>query len=477
MLLLGQNIVKEYGIQTVLDIKKFEIHDGDRIGLIGPNGAGKSTFLDILCGEIPYEKGMIKCNCDIAKISQRGESDGISDGKFLSQMKLSQSMLKSGGEKTRLAIASAFSKHAALLLADEPTTNLDVNGIQTLENMLIGYKGAIVLVSHDRKLLDKVCNQIWELEDGELRIFPGNYNTWMKQKTREREFAEFEYGKYRNEKKRLEKTMRQVKQEAQKISKTPKKMSSSEWMLYKGNASIKQGRVQNRAKALKSRMEQLEEKERPKELPKVSMKFGEQQKMKAKVAARIDGLSIGYDNKVIVKDVKIQVLSGKKTFLTGDNGTGKTSIIRCLMNHEDYTFITSEAKVGYFSQNQENLDLEKTVLENVMTTAIVPEHICRAVLINLYMRENDFSKKIAILSGGERVKTAIAKLLVSGCNFIILDEPTNHLDIYAMEGLEKLLLEYEGTLLIVSHDRKMIENLADFIYEIKENQIFNIDKF
>lgn len=472
MLLTGQNIKKEYGIQSIIDIDKVEITEKDRIGLVGRNGAGKSTLLGILSGRIRCDEGSITRKCDIAEILQSGEVSDDADSKFISQMSIKDSAIKSGGEKTRLAIAAAFSKHAPLLFADEPTTNLDMNGILQLEKMLAGYNGAVVLISHDRQLLDHVCNQIWELEEGRLRVFPGDYTAWFEQRQREREFMSFEYEQYRTERSRLERTITDIKQEAKRISKPPRKMSSSEWLLYKGDATIRQGHVNKRAAALESRLNHFEKKEKPSELPNISMKLGDYSKIKAKTAAKTDGLTVVFDGKVVLDQISMTVLSGKRTFLTGNNGSGKTTLIRKLISREEHTFITSEARVGYFSQGQENLEDERSVLENVMSTSVVPEHICRAVLQNLYMNENDIFKRVKVLSGGERVKTAIAKVLVSDCNLLILDEPTNHMDIYTMEGLEKLLKSYDGTLLIISHDRKLSENLAEIMYVIKDGQLY-----
>jgi len=471
MLLSGQNIKKEYGIQTVLDIPKIEINDDDRIGIVGRNGVGKSTLLGILSGRISMDEGVIRRECEIAEILQSGETNEQPEEKLVSQLKIKNSAIRSGGEKTRMAIAAAFSKNASLLFADEPTTNLDIDGVLLLEKMLVNYRGAVVLISHDRELLDHVCNQIWELNDGELRIYHGNYSEWYTQRKREREFQTFEYEQYRSEKKRLENSIHALKQEAKKMGKPPRRMGSSEWMLYKGIANVQQGHVQKSAGALSSRLEHLEKKERPKDLPSISMKLGKPTKIKAKIAAKAVNLTVEYEGKRVLDQINFSLLTGKKTFLVGNNGAGKTTLIRCLLDKADGTFLTSDIKIGYFSQSQENLDVKKTVIENVMSTAIVPEHICRAVLRNLYMNENDIFKKVSILSGGEKVKTAIAKVLVSDCNLLILDEPTNHMDIYTMEGLERLLERFEGTVLVVSHDRKLIRNVADVICEIEDGQI------
>lgn len=522
MLLSGQKIVKEYGTQKILDIDKLVINDGDRIGLVGRNGTGKSTLLGILSGRIMPDSGVVKRECEIAEILQdnpgmhgglagadsielkggltgadgtalNGGSMGVGDatlndgyadmdydeswelwtldGKYVSHMGIKDSAIKSGGERMRLAIARAFSEHAPLLFADEPTTNLDMDGVKLLEKMLGNYRGAVVMISHDRALLDAVCNQIWELDDGELRIYPGNYSSWYQERQRERDFQQFEYEQYRNEKRRLEKRISQVQLDAKHMGKRPTKMSNSEWMLYKGIASQQQGHVEARSKAMESRLSHLEVKEKPKDLPNISMKLPEGGKIKAKYTAKVENLNVSYGDKQVLTDASIRIESGKKTFIVGENGAGKSTLIKALLAGKENTFITSEAKTGYFSQDSETLDYNRTVIENVTKDAAAPEYICRAVLMNLYMQKQDMDKKVSVLSGGERVKTAIAKVLVSGCNFIILDEPTNHMDIYTMEGLENLLGGYDGTALIISHDRKLVENLADKIYTLNNGAI------
>lgn len=471
MLLSAQNIKKEYGIQTVLDIEKLEIADGERIGLIGRNGAGKSTLFGVLSGRIACDEGIIKHNCEIAEILQTGDSDGQADGRFISQMKLRESAVKSGGERTRLAIAAAFSKHAPLLFADEPTTNLDMDGVEKLERMMAGYRGAILLISHDRAMLDRVCNKIWELENGTIRVFDGNYSDWMEQKHRERDFEQFEYEQYQKEKKHLEKTADAFQRKSRGMAKPPKRMGTSEWILYKGVASVQQGHVQSNKRAVLSRLEHLEKKEKPAELPRISMKLPDSGKIRSRYAAAIKELTAGYGSHNVLSNASLYVESGKRTFLTGGNGAGKSTLIKALLNQAPGTFIPSEAKISYFSQDQDTLDADKTVLENVTANAVCPQHICRAVLSNLYMSRDDMFKPVGVLSGGERVKTALAVVLVSGCNFMILDEPTNHMDVYTMEGLERLLESYDGTLLAVSHDRTFVEHLGDAVFCVENGQI------
>ena len=240
MLLKAQNIKKEYGVQEILDIEKLEISDCERIGLVGRNGAGKSTLMAILAGEIEPDEGYVKRFCPIARILQSQETDGHIQGSYISRLGLKGSAVKSGGERTRLAIGAAFSQNAPLLMADEPTTNLDLDGILLLEKMMVGFRGAILLISHDRALLDRICTTIWELEDGKLRIFDGNYSQWLAQKERERSFQQFEYDQYQKEKKRLTANVREFREQSRQMIKPPKNMSSSEWMLYKGGAAVRQ---------------------------------------------------------------------------------------------------------------------------------------------------------------------------------------------------------------------------------------------
>ena len=471
MLLKAQNIKKEYGIQEILEIDTLQIEDFDRIGLVGKNGAGKSTLMSILAGDLEPDEGYVKRFCPIARIRQSQETEGSDQGSYISRLGLKDSPLKSGGERTRLAIGAAFSQNAPLLMADEPTTNLDLEGILLLEKMMAGFRGAILLISHDRALLDRICTTIWELEDGKLRVFEGNYSQWTAQKERERNFEQFQYDQYQKEKKRLTQNIRDFREQSRQMIKPPKQMSSSEWMLYKGGAAVRQGHVQARTRATLSRLEHLEKRERPAQLPEVSMKLPDSKKIRARYAISVRDLTIQYGEKTVFQKLNFFLPSGTRTVIAGPNGSGKSSLIRAILDRVPGVSITSEASIAYLSQDQDTLNPKKTVLENVLADAAFPEHICRAVLDNLCMSPLDIKKPVFLLSGGERVKTALAKVLVSGCNLLILDEPTNHIDVYTMAGLEHLLSSYDGTLLAVSHDRAFIEHVADQVYVMRDGHL------
>ena len=471
MLLKAQNIKKEYGIQEILEIDTLQIEDFDRIGLVGKNGAGKSTLMSILAGDLEPDEGYVKRFCPIARIRQSQEAKGPVQGSYISRLGLKDSAVKSGGERTRLAIGAAFSQNAPLLMADEPTTTLDLEGILLLEKMMAGFRGAILLISHDRALLDRICTTIWELEDGKLRVFEGNYSQWTAQKERERNFEQFQYDQYQKEKKRLTQNIRDFREQSRQMIKPPKQMSSSEWMLYKGGAAVRQGHVQARTRATLSRLEHLEKRERPAQLPEVSMKLPDSKKIRARYAISVRDLTIQYGEKTVFQKLNFFLPSGTRTVIAGPNGSGKSSLIRAILDRVPGVSITSEASIAYLSQDQDTLNPKKTVLENVLEDAAFPEHICRAVLDNLCMSPLDIKKPVFLLSGGERVKTALAKVLVSGCNLLILDEPTNHIDVYTMAGLEHLLSSYDGTLLAVSHDRAFIEHVADQVYVMKDGRL------
>ncbi len=470
-LLQAQNLTKTFGTRTLFRADQLELHDGDRVGLVGENGAGKSTLLDILRGDLPCDEGNIDRRCPIAMIRQSGDAEGEPDGRLLRTLSLAGSACKSGGERTRRAIAAACSQGAPLLFADEPTTNLDLDGIEAVERMLQDYSGAVLLISHDRQLLETVCTSIWAIQDGEIRVFPGGYAEWIAQRDRERAFAQFEYDRYRSEKRRLEAEMVNLREQARGMRKTPKRMGNSEARLHKCHISPAQIQVQARAKAIESRVRQLEVKERPSDLPQIRMALGAVSPITSRTAARIDHLTVRYGARAVLEDVSFTLPTGKRTFLLGGNGAGKTTLAEHLVQGGDCARLANGVQIGYFSQNHELLDPARTVLENVRAVSRLPEHEVRSILANLWINGDAVQKPVRVLSGGERAKVALARLLASDCNLLVLDEPTNHIDLYTAQALEPLLLRWQGTLLVISHDRHLIEQAAERLLFVENGRV------
>ncbi len=471
LLIKAMNISKTYGTRQLFSIDRLEIREHDIIGLIGTNGAGKSTLLNILYGSESPDTGSIYRWGSMGIIRQLGKPAGEANGQYSSLFHLQDSPQPSGGENTRTSIAAALSQRTNILFADEPTTNLDFHGIKTLKTMLAGFKGALVLVSHDRKLLDEFCHTIWELEEGKLHIFSGAYSQWVQHKEQERNFAQQAYQQYLAEKKRLTEAIQKTRLEAKGMHKPPKRMSSSEWLLHKNKAAQKQGQVQKQAKALETRLKQLIPPLKPIVMPDIRMSLGSATPITAKIAAQIQNFTLCYGQKTILENVSFTIPTGKCTVMLGPNGSGKTSLLKELRNRGPSVTLAPNAMIGYFQQNQHNLHDTKTILENVQMFSHRSESDIRTILAQLNIRGNDIHKKTQILSGGERAKVMFAQLLASNANFFLMDEPTNHIDLYTMQALEKLLQSWQGTILLVTHDQYLAEKLAEHLIWVEHGKV------
>lgn len=477
-LLTADGLRKGFGGDDLFEIPHLEIQEGQRIGLAGMNGCGKTTLLHILAGLLEPDEGAVARHCKIALLRQPG-LDGTAPEPEPGPRHTEQKALKflpakgpgkSGGEQTRKAIAAVLSQNAPLLFADEPTNNLDLSGISLLEDALLHYKGAVVLVSHDRALLDTVCTTLWAIEDGKLRVFPGSYTEWMAERERERAFAISEYEQYQREKSRLTAEMRNIRQQAKSMMKPPSRMGSSEARLYKGTASIQQGHVQNRAKAIRKRLAQMEEKEKPRDLPGIRMQ-GQSAAPVSRVAVRVEHADIYRGKRIVLRDVSLTLPRGSKTVLLGDNGSGKTTLAEYILSSSTGVTLAPGLRVGFFAQGHEILEPSKTVLENARADSELPEGEVRTILANLLLPASAVGKPVRVLSGGERAKTAFARLLASPCGLLVLDEPTNHIDSFAAEALERLLGKWEGTLLLITHDRRLAEKTAERLLFVENDTV------
>ncbi|NMB26459.1 MAG: ABC-F type ribosomal protection protein [Tissierellia bacterium] len=467
------NLKKYYGDRLILNIENLKVYSKDKIGIVGLNGSGKTTLLNLISKDVSSDKGFIEVFGSISYIKQTESTrDDILDGKYISEfgLKNKKQNFMSGGEITRLKIAKSLSENCNLLLADEPTSNLDLEGIDMLLEKLLAFDGALLMVSHDRDLLDKVCNRILEIEDGHIKLYQGNYSDYKEQKDLEIKTNELEYENYIKERRKLERSIIETKSKAKGMRKTPKRMGNSEARLHKMASQNARRSLDKKAKAMETRLEKLEVKQNVKDIEKIKVDIlGDE--IYSKIAIEGKNIKKSFGDRTIFKGGDFQIYTGKKTALIGENGSGKTTLLKMILNKEKGISTSQRAKIGYFSQDLSILDDDKTIIQNVMEDSVYDETAIRIMLARLLFKRDDVYKKVNVLSGGERVKASLAKILLSDFNILILDEPTNYLDIYSVEAIEEAISQYEGTVLFVSHDRRFIERIADNIIYIKEQKI------
>ncbi|MGN4425511.1 ribosomal protection-like ABC-F family protein [Bacillus cereus group sp. MYBK30-1] len=471
-ILFARNIEKSFGDRTIFTLPSLEIQANDRIGIVGVNGAGKSTLLQILSKEIEADKGTVTHHSSIAIIPQLSaeipeSASSLAKGKW-SISNVADSM--SGGERMRLKIAHALEQDAGILFADEPTSHLDMFGTEQLEKALCSYKGALVLISHDRDFLDTICTKIIEVEDGTIQEYKGNYSNYRKQKERERIQKQAEYEQYVQEKNRLEQSILQRKQRASSMTKVPTRFSSSESKLYKLSGAHGQENVSKAAKALETRLEKLEQKEKPKDFSQARFDVQYHTPIHSKAVVQLNKATKKIEDRTLFQNMSGTIAPGAKLAILGANGNGKTTLFKMLLANERGIQLSKSCKIGYFEQTLSILKTNKTILENVLEETNYTESFVRTILARLLFRREDVHKPVHVLSGGERMKVALAKVFLGNYNMLLLDEPTNYLDLTTQEELQSMLQEYPGTILFISHDRAFIRSVADHILQVDENE-------
>lgn len=443
--------------RTFFQIEQLTMEANDRIGLVGANGSGKTTLLQML-------------------LEQKAEPDGTINAfvpiGYVPQLKTTDSSL-SGGEITEKYIQEVLVQKPGLLLLDEPTTNLDTAHIEKLENQLKRFTGACIIVSHDRAFLDATCTTIWEIANETLQTYKGNYTDYYEQKQLQRQQMETAYEQYTQKRKQLETALELKEEKAKRATKKPKSLSSSEARIKgaKPYYANKQKKLRQTAKAMETRLEKLEQPDKPEDPPALQMDVLHGETLQGKNVLQLDNVTAHVPGRHLWQSRHIDVKSGDKIAIIGPNGSGKTTLVKKIIEQAPGITITPSAVIGYFSQNLDQLDTEKSILDNVMSTSNQSETMVRIILARLRFFRDDVYKPVHVLSGGERVKIAFAKVFVSRINVLLLDEPTNYLDVDAVEALEELLLAYPGTLLFVSHDRRLVQRVATRIFHIDAQQL------
>ncbi|HJV16455.1 MAG TPA: ABC-F family ATP-binding cassette domain-containing protein [Bacillales bacterium] len=517
MILLQVNqLSKYYGAELILSNIKLELQTRDRVALVGRNGAGKSTLLKMIAGHLSYDSGEI-IKPKVVSIGYLAQNTGLESQlsvwdemltvfehlrnmeKSLRQLEeqmadpsvledqtkyertlkeydllqvtfkeeggyqyeaeirsvlhglkfqeYSDAMISSlsGGQKTRLALGKLLLTRPDILILDEPTNHLDIETLTWLEQYLQGYDGAILIVSHDRYFLDKVVSQVYEVSRHQIQRYQGNYSSYLEQKA----------ANYERDIKIFEKQQQEIANLQDFIQRNLARASTTK-----------------RAQSRRKKLEKMEVMDRPLGDEKSATFSFEIGKQSGNDVLKVDSLSVGYDEDMVSANISFQVFKGESIALVGPNGIGKSTLLKTIIKKLPALSGTiqygTNVEIGYYDQEQAELTSNKTVLNELWDDyPLKNEKEIRTVLGNFLFSGDDVLKIVSSLSGGEKARLALAKLMLEKANVLILDEPTNHLDLDSKEVLENALIDYPGTILFVSHDRYFINRIATKVLELK----------
>ncbi|MDF9762105.1 macrolide transport system ATP-binding/permease protein [Peribacillus simplex] len=473
LFLKANDLKKSYGNREVISVDSLHLYSHDRVGLVGRNGEGKTTLLSILAGVNEPDSGHIESYGTVSYIPQIEENEQEISGVLTSIWKLpdeDQEMI-SGGERTRRKIAAALTSNADVLIADEPTSHLDVFGIEQLEKDLKSFNGAILLTSHDKAFLNHLCTTIWEVEQGKVTVYEGNYEAYTKQKQAKTEKEKKEFEEYTREKNRLKQAAQNLQGKSDSIRKAPKRMGNSEARLHKRSAGKQKAKLNRSAEAIETRIEKLAKKEKPREDPPIIFDISEFPSLHSKRVIRFNGCSLKVGSRMLKQHIYGDVPLACRLAINGQNGSGKSTLLKKIVKRHTDIYVAKPAKIGFFAQQQENLNESKTVLENILEDSPYNQAFIRTLLSRLAFKENDVHKQVSLLSGGERVRASLAKVFLGNYNVLVLDEPTNYLDINTKEALIEVLKAYPGTIVFVSHDRSLIQSLATHVLSLEDEPL------
>ena len=516
ILLQAQAVARHFGADVLFSNVNLDIQDNSRIGLVGKNGAGKSTLISMLLGDSEPDEGQIVRKKGLT-IGYLAQTTGLDSDRtvfeemksvfaYLQEMEVKLHQLEeqiatstdhqsaayeqltkqydqllhdfnaqngygyeneikavlhglgfedpdfdrpvsslSGGQKTRLALAKLLLEKRDLLILDEPTNHLDIETLTWLENYIQGYQGALLIVSHDRYFLDKIVTEIYEITHGHSNYYKGNYSYYIKEKAA------------------------RLAQEWKSYEKQQAEINKLEDFV---NRNLVRASTTKRAQSKRKQLDKIDRLERPEDYEKGPHFSFEGEKESGNVVLTVSDAAIGYNQTTIAAPINIDLRKHKVMAIVGPNGIGKSTLLKSILGK--IPFIKGSAElgtnvtVGYYDQEQQNLDFKKTVLNEIWDEhPTMPERDVRSILGSFLFVGDDVKKIVGSLSGGEKARLLLTKLALEHDNFLILDEPTNHLDIDSKEVLEQAILDFNGTILFVSHDRYFINKVATSVLEIE----------
>ena len=517
------NLNKSFGIDSILEDVSFTVNEGDKIGIIGINGTGKTTLFKIISGIYGYDSGDIYTakDCEIGYLEQnmnfhsentildevlevfrdlidmenylrnlelqiakegeksnsdllenlmneyshklelfsdkngygyKSEARGVLKGLGFSDNDMNKPIsILSGGEKTRILLGKLLLKKPTLLMLDEPTNHLDSEAIEWLELFLKQYKGTVMLISHDRYFLDQVVNRTFEIHNKKLKTYNGNYSKFLELSRIEKELELKKYEDQQKDLKKQEESIERLK-------------------AYGREKHLKRARSKEKA------LDKIDVLDKPEAYRKKARIEFNPSIVSGNDVLQIRDVSMGYGNRILFKDLNLDIYREEKVALIGANGIGKSTLFKIIMNEiaplSGCVTLGTNVNVSYFHQEQKTLNLNNTIIDEIWdSNKHLTQTQIRSMLGAFLFEDEEVFKKISTLSGGERARVAILKLILSNANFLLLDEPTNHLDIDSKEVLEEALSSYTGTIFTISHDRYFLNTVVDKILVLDENGI------
>ncbi|SES86752.1 ATP-binding cassette, subfamily F, member 3 [Natronincola peptidivorans] len=514
------NISKSFGVDLIIKNISFSINKGERVGLVGINGAGKTTLFKILCQQLPYDDGelyisksttigyleqnnrlnlantvyeevvdvfagLIAMEENLRELEQqiavlgkdpsnssqlqtsmdayagmleafnegngygfRSEVRGVLKGLGFSEDEFSQPISQlSGGQKTRVSLAKLLLSKPDLLMLDEPTNHLDIEAVEWLEGFLKDYLGTVLMISHDRYFLDQLVTRIMEIENHQLESYLGSYTDFVKKKQVIRQHQLKAYHQQQKEITKQKDMIRRLRQHGTE-------------------------KLMNRAKSKEKQLAKVEELQAPQtQQTKAKMQFQTTVKSGNDVLS-IENLEKAFDDTPLFRQVTFDIYRGERVALIGANGIGKSTLFKIILGKlkasDGQLRLGHNVDLGYYDQEQEGLHLDKMVIDEIWDEhAYMKETEVRTLLGSFLFREEDVYKPVSNLSGGEKSRLSLLKLILSNANFLLLDEPTNHLDIDSKEVLEEALLRYDGTIFVISHDRYFLNRVTTKVIDLK----------
>ena len=467
-----------------LNIEQLYAYQFEKIALIGGNGTGKTTLLNMIAQKITPESGTVETDGVVQYFEQLNmdvdhDFDTL-DGSLMSElgipMHTTDSM--SGGEKAKYKLANVLSNYSPILLLDEPTNHLDNYGKDYLYNILKYYYGTLIVVSHDRALIDQIADTIWDIQaDGTIRVFKGNYSQYQQQREQEQLEQQRQYEQYISEKQRLYQASKAKRKQAQQMSQASLKQKNKSIEPDRLSASKQKGSVekaaQKQAKHIEKRIEHLEEVEKPQNEHGFHFPHNNIYDIHNNYPIIAQNLTLRQGNQTLLSHVRFQIPYGKNIALVGANGAGKTTLLEAIYQQIEGIECSPKIQIAYYRQLAYEDMRDVTLLQYLMDETDSSESFSRAILNNLGLNEA-LERSCKVLSGGERTKLSLAVLFSTQANVLILDEPTNFLDIKTLEALELFMNKYPGIILFTSHDSRFVEHIADKKWELTKQSIYDV---